>query len=567
MPAHLPAADERLFNGTAGSACQRRLDPGRIRRRQRWHFTNIFKAIMDGQTAYHPPLRLSNWLGYFAMCVGMFMAILDIQIVASSLPDIQSGLKIPFHALSWVQTAYLIAEIVAIPLTGWLTCLLSLRGLFLVAVTSFTLASAGCAASGSFAMLIVFRVLQGFSGGILIPIAFTAVFALFPQRLHVRATAVGGLMAMAAPMLGPAIGGYITETYSWPWLFLINVGPGIFAGTVGAALLRTEKADAAALERLDIPSLALFALALSALELGLKEAPKQGWTDPYPLFLFAVCGIGGYVAIRRCLARVRPLIDLRLLSDRCFAVGCFYSFVLGAALYGSVYLLPLFLGYVRLHTAFEIGQTMIVAGAVQLLTVPFVVLLVQRVDARLLTAVGFGLFALGLIANGFATYETDYAELFWPQVLRGAGVLLCLLPTTSMALEGRHGEGLANASGIFNLMRNLGGAIWIALIDTILEVRPPVHVADLMRRLHAGDPEAARFVGLPLEHFHGTPIGSLDGVSQFVQPLVERAAGVAAFNEGWLALGIFCAASLLVLPLLRRTAIKPQAASATVSSR
>ncbi|MEA2755669.1 MAG: transporter, family, multidrug resistance protein [Aliidongia sp.] len=498
-----------------------------------------------------------RWLGYLAMCVGMFMAILDIQIVASSLPEIQAGLHIPLEALSWVQTAYLIAEIVAIPLTGWLTSLLSLRLLFLIAVTGFTLASIGCAESASFAVMLGFRVIQGFAGGVMIPATFTAIFTLFPQNRQIAATAVGGLLAMAAPMLGPAIGGYITDTWSWPWLFLINVGPGILSVAVAALLLRTAPADRSALERLDLVSLILFAVALSALEIGLKDAPGSGWTGQWPLSLFVVSGLAGTIAIRRCLGRSKPLVEIRLLFRRDFATACFFSFTLGSVLYGSVYLLAVFLGLVRFHTAYETGLTMIVAGAAQFIALPFAAFLVRRVDARLLTGFGFATFALGLAANGFMTFESDYDALFWPQVLRGIGVVFCLLPTTSVALEPYEGAALANASALFNLMRNLGGAIWIALLDTILEGRDS-QVAALLRRLHGGDPSAAAFVGLPVEAFHGQRIESLDDISQFVDPLIQRAAAVAAFNQAWFALGGFCVLSLLALPLLKRSSAAPR---------
>ncbi len=486
------------------------------------------------------------------MCLGMFMAVLDIQIVASSLPDIQAGLAIPLDRLSWIQTAYLIAEIIAIPLTGWLTELLSLRVLFLAAVAGFTLASAGCAASGGFAVLIVFRIIQGFCGGAMIPAVFTAVFSLFPQRLHVRATAIAGIVAMIAPTLGPTLGGYITETYSWPFLFLINLGPGLLAFVAATAALRTAAGDRSALGRLDLVALALLALALATLELVLKEAPRRGWSDPVSLALLGVCLASGVAAIRRCLARRRPLVDLAALRDPGFAAGCFYSFVLGGGLYGSVYLLPLFLGYVRQHSAIEIGVVMIVTGAAQLAAAPVAAVLETRVDARLMTGCGYALFALGLLANGFATPETDFAGLFWPQILRGIGVMLCVLPTTSVALEGRQGAALADASGLFNLMRNLGGAVWIALIDTILETRTPSHVAALVARLQAGDVEAARFVGLPLERFHDLPLGPIDAATkEFIQPLVERAAATAGFNEAFLALGAFFLVSLAALPWLR----------------
>jgi MFS transporter, DHA2 family, multidrug resistance protein len=504
------------------------------------------------------PAGFAVWLGYLAMCAGMFMAILDIQIVASSLAEIQTGLAIPLDRLSWIQTAYLIAEIIAIPLTGWLTELLSLRTLFLAAIAGFTLASAGCAASTGFAELIAFRVVQGFCGGALIPAVFTAIFALLPERLHVRATAIAGTVAMLAPTLGPTLGGYITETYSWPWLFLINAPPGFLAGLTGIFFLRTSPRDRGALRRLDLVGLASLVVALATLELALKDAPVRGWGDPASLALLALCAASGGAAVMRCLTRTPPLVDLRLLRDGGFACACFYSFVLGGGLYGSIYLLPRFLFYVRGHTALEVGEAMLVTGVTQLICAPIAALLEKRIAARCLTACGYGLFGAGLVANGFLTPATDIPGsdlpgLVWPQILRGAGVMLCILPTMAVALEGKEGAALADASGLFNLMRNLGGAVWLALVDTILETRTPTHAAALVARLQAGDPEAARFVGLPLERFHNLPLGPIDDATrEFVQPLVERAAATLSFNEAFLALSAFFLLSLVALPWLRR---------------
>ncbi len=495
------------------------------------------------------------WVGYIAMCLGMFMAVLDIQIVSSSLADIQASLHIPLDRLSWIQTAYLTTEIIAIPLTGWLTRLLSLRGLFLGSVVGFTAASAGCAASHGFVMLLAFRMIQGACGGAMIPAVFTAVFMLFPPRLHIRATTIAGVFAMLAPTLGPTLGGYITEIYSWPWIFLINLLPGCLAGLVAVLTLTTEKPDRTALERLDGLSLVLLAVGLATLQLALREGPQRGWFDSYALALVVLCLVSSAAGIRRCRSRARPLIDFGALRDRCFAAGCFYSFVLGAGLYGSVYLLPLYLAFVRQQEPLEIGRIMIVTGVAQLIAAPIAAWLETRVAARLLTAAGYGLFAAGLMANGFATFETDFDGLFWPQILRGAGVMLCLLPTTAVALEGRTGAELADASALFNLLRNLGGAVWIGIIDTLLQTRPKRHVADLIDRLQAGDPAAAREVGLPLDRFHNLPLGPIDQATRdMVHPLVERAAAVATFNEAWLALGVFFVLSLLALPFLRSSA-------------
>src|SRR5882724_5051196 len=277
----------------------------------------------------------ATWVGYLVLCLGMFMAILDIQIVASSLPDIQLALHIATDRLSWIQTAYLIAEVIAIPLTGWLTRLMSLRGLFVAAMAGFTLSSLGCAASDQLATLLLFRIVQGFCGGALIPVVFTSVFAMFPQRSHVLATTIGGLFAMLAPTIGPVLGGYITENYSWHWLFLINVVPGFAAAVVAASLIRIGKPDWTLLARLDLPALMLIVACLASLELALKQGPKHIWNDGLIVSLVGLCPIAGVFAIRRCLSSPEPIIDVRCFADRNFSIGCFYSFVLGMGLFGS----------------------------------------------------------------------------------------------------------------------------------------------------------------------------------------------------------------------------------------
>jgi MFS transporter, DHA2 family, multidrug resistance protein len=496
----------------------------------------------------------ATWVGYIALCVGMFMAVLDIQIVASSLPEIQAGLEIPHKDLSWIQTAYLIAEIIAIPLTGWLTRLLSIRGLFVFAIGGFTLASVACAASTGFAPLIASRIVQGFCGGAIIPTVFTAVFLLFPVREQTRATVIGGAFAMLAPTLGPTLGGYITTTFSWHWLFLINLLPGILVAVAARLALPTSAVDWLLLRRLDYLSLLLLAISLASLELILNYAPLRGWGDAWVLAGVLLClGAGAWLA-RRSLAHERPMVDLRLFADRSFSVGCVYSFVLGAGLYGSVYLLPLFLGYVRDHTALQIGLVMLVTGTAQLVTAPIAAPLERRLDRRLLTAIGYSLFAAGLISNGFMTYQTDFDGLFWPQVLRGVAVLLCLLPTTSLALETLPPDRVADGSGLFNLMRNLGGAIAIAVVDTLLHVRPPAHVERLAERLKAGDVQAALEVGIPLERFLNAPTREIDeATKELLRPLVERAAAVGSFNDAWLLLGVVFLLSLALLPWLKQT--------------
>ena len=493
------------------------------------------------------PLTTGTWAGFAAMCTGMFMAILDIQIVATSLPTIQGALAIPAAKMSWVQTAYLIAEVVAIPLTGFLTRVLSMRWLFVLATSVFTLASMGCAASDSFATLIAWRVLQGFSGGTLIPAVFSAVFLLFPAERQSVATMIAGVLAVLAPTVGPIVGGWITETYSWHWLFLINILPGIAAAILAGLLLPPAPIRLNEARTLDILSLALMATALAALEVALKEAPERGWTAGLVLGLLAVSvvSLAGFIA-RTCKA-AHPIVNLGSFAQPSFAIGCVLSFVLGIGLFGSVYLMPVFLAFVRHHNALEIGAIMLVTGMAQLLMAPVAVALEQRLGARMLTAAGFALFAIGLGLSARQTPQTDFAEMFWPQVIRGLAIMFCLLPPTRLALGDLQKAQVADASGLFNLMRNLGGAIGIALIDTVIYSRSPTHAANLTRSLLAGDTKTAELIGL-------SPDIAFDAAAQTkIASLIEAAALTQAINDAWGMIAALTIAALVCVPFAKQS--------------
>jgi DHA2 family multidrug resistance protein len=495
----------------------------------------------------------SAWPGFAVMGVGMFMAILDIQVVATSIPTIQKALAVRPDQISWIQTAYLIAEVIAIPLTGVLTRLLSMRWLFVAAISIFTLASLGCASSSGFAALVAWRVLQGFAGGTLIPAVFSAVFMLFPLSRQGLATTIAGVLAVLAPTVGPVVGGWITQTFSWHWLFLINIAPGVLCAIGGLALLPVEAPQWSQSRRLDIASLAVMAIALAAVEVALKQAPDQGWGSAQVLGLFAVSLAAGALFVHRSLGARHPVVELRTLGRRNFAVGCLLSFVFGAGLFGSVYLLPVFLAFVRGHNALQIGQIMLVTGVAQLLTAPVAVALERRVDARILTAFGFLLFAVGLGMSVFGTPDTDFREMFWPQAVRGVAIMFCLLPPTRLALGALTIDEVPDASGLFNLMRNLGGAIGIALIDTVIYGRAPVLGRAIIQRLQAGDTATAKAVGIPLDLFRDQGRGPIDAdTAAMLKPMVDHLALARAIDEAWLLLALLTALAMLSLPFVHR---------------
>ncbi len=495
-----------------------------------------------------------GWVGFVAMSIGMFMAVLDIQIVASSLPEIQAALRISIDRLGWIQTAYLSAEIVAIPLTGWMTRIFSTRAAFVLCVLGFTASSMACAGAGDFWWLVAARVVQGFFGGFLIPLVFTAVFLMFADGpARVRATMIAGVMAMLAPTLGPTAGGFITERFSWHWLFLINVPVGIVVAAVVARMVSIDRREEDRGRGIDLAAVPLLVLFLAGLQVVLSEAPAQGWNSPAMLVIMLVCLLSGAIMVRRCLTHRAPLVQLSAFRQRNFTLGCVFSFALGVGLYGATFLLPLFLGAVRHHDPFEIGLIMTVTGGAQLIAAPVATLVERRSDPRLLTACGYGLLALGMIGNGFLQPADDFWEVAWQQAARGIAFMFCLLPTTSLALGALPSAEVPNASGLFNLMRNLGGAIGLAVVGTLIQQRVPTHVATLVERLEAGDTRAAQFVGLPLDQFIGRPVGPVDQATRdFVAPLVERAGLTLALNEAWLLLGGVILLPLAAAPFLCR---------------
>lgn len=496
------------------------------------------------------PYRL--WIGFGAMCIGMFMAILDIQIVITSLPVIQEALKLGADHMSWVQTSYLIAEVIAIPLTGLLTRVFTLRWLFCGAITAFTLASIGCAASVGFADLIFWRVMQGLAGGVLIPLVFSAIFLLFERGFQqTMATTMGGVLAVLAPAFGPITGGLLTESFSWHWLFLINVIPGIITLVAGLLSLPRERPQLSLLPSLDWVSVLLIAAGLAALEIGLKEAPDRGWLSLPVTGLFAILILFGVLAVRR----PKPVVDFQLLRDRNLAFGCGVSFLLGLGLFGSVYLMPVFLAFVRNHGPIDIGLIILVTGIAQLVTAPITVWLDRRYDARLLSAIGFAFFCIGLAMSVNQTVNTDYDEMFWPQIMRGSFVALCILPPTRFALGLLPREQVGDASGLYNLCRNLGGAIGIALIDTVLFTRGPEHAGMLTEMIHTNPMEAARLLGLTLDELPAAD-DAMGLIS--IMDAVQAASLTLAINEAWAVLAGITTLALVLLAVMGPIRSRPQ---------
>jgi MFS transporter, DHA2 family, multidrug resistance protein len=410
-----------------------------------------------------------KFLIFGVLAFGQFMALLDIQIVAASLRELQSGLSAGPDEISWVQTAYLMAELVMIPFSAYLAQAMSTRWLFTASAALFTASSVLCGFAWNIESMIAFRVLQGFTGGAMVPTVFGVGFTLFSGKQRAMIPAILGVVSVLAPTLGPTVGGLVTQTLGWRWIFFINVAPGIAVAILASSLVRLDRADLSMFRRIDWSHLIAMAVFLAGLEYVLEEGPRLDWFgDPHIVIATWVSFVAFLLFLERSLFSHSPIVRLSPFRKPTFVFACIFNLVIGFGIYSSTYLIPVYLGRVRGYDSLQIGTTVFVTGCAQLLSTVVAARLSETVDRRLVIAVGLSLFAFSLWLTSHLTTQWGFAELFWPQVVRGLSVMLCIVPSVGMALSLFQGAELRAASGLFNLMRNLGGAIGIAVVNTWL---------------------------------------------------------------------------------------------------
>ena len=502
-------------------------------------------------------------IAFATMCIGMFIALLDIQIVSASLRDIGGGLSAGADDTTWVQTSYLIAEIIVIPLSGWLASVMSTRWLFAASALGFTLTSLLCGLAWNIQSMIAFRALQGFLGGSMIPMVFTTAFMYFDGKQRVIAAATIGAIASLAPTLGPVVGGWITDMLSWQWLFYINLLPGLVVTVVVPLMVRVDKPDLSLLKGADYLSMALLAVFLGCLEYTLEEGPRWNWFGDTTIAITAwTAALSGIAFIARSLTAARPIVDLRALKDRNFALGSLFSFITGIGIFATIYLTPLFLGRVRGYGALDIGLAVFSTGVFQVMSIPLYAFLASRFDLRWILFAGLALFALSMWEFMPITHDWGAHQLLLPQALRGMAQQLSVPPVVTLALGALPPARLKLASGLFNLMRNLGGAIGIAACATVLNDRTNLHFQRLAERLHDGNEAMSGFLASA-----GAPLSSLpsgDAATAALRQLwslTYREALTMTFSDAFLLVMVCFVAALLFVPLLRKIA-PPSAPSA-----
>ncbi len=501
------------------------------------------------------PLRM--WSAVVGSTLGAFMAILNIQIVNASLADIQGAIGAGTDDGGWISTSYLIAEIVVIPLSAWLARVFSVRNYLLVNAILFLVFSVACALAANLQQMIVLRAIQGFTGGVLIPMAFTIIITLLPKPKQPIGLALFALSATFAPAIGPTIGGYFTENWGWEYIFYINLVPGALMVAMLWASLDRAPMNLGLLAKGDWPGIITMAIGLAALQTVLEEGNKEDWFGSefiVRLSVIAAVSLTLFLVIELKVAH--PLLNLRLFARRNFGFGILANFLLGIALYGSVFVLPIYLTRIQGYNSEQIGLVLAWTGIPQLLLIPLVPRLMKRFDIRLLIIVGFALFAASNFMNVHMTGDYASDQLFWPNVVRAVGQALVFTPLSAIATSGIEPENAGSASALFNMMRNLGGAVGIASLQTFLSKREQFHSNILTNSVsvfeEATRDRLARMTGYFMSH--GVSDQALAGHKAVVAIALKlrRQANIMAFSDTFFLLGIALVVALIATLLLKK---------------
>jgi len=505
-----------------------------------------------------PPSALptaTKFLIFGVMAFGQFMALIDIQIVAASLNDVQAGLSAGPDEISWIQTGYLIAELIMIPFAAFLAQALSTRWLFALSAGLFTLSSALCGMAWDIESMILFRVIQGFVGGAMVPTVFATGFALFEGKQRAMIPAILGMVSVLAPTLGPTVGGWITDAVGWRWIFYVNIVPGALVTLLAVRLIRVDRPNLGMLHTIDYSHLAAMAVFLGGLEFVLEEGPRNDWFQDPEIAIGAWVSLVAFVLfLERSFRSGGPVVRLSPFRKPTFVFACVFNLVIGFGIYASTYLIPVFLGRVRGYNAMEIGTTVVVTGCAQLLSVIVAARASQAVDQRIIIGAGLSLFAFSLFLTSHLTPEWGFMNFLWPQALRGFSIMLCIVPSVTFALGGFQGPELRYASGLFNLMRNLGGAVGIAVVNTWLADFTRLHLQRFGEATAFGHSQIAEFTaGLAAELTRVTPDAAqaLLMAQGELARVLGRQALTLAFNDAFRLMAWMFLVAMVMIPFCR----------------
>jgi DHA2 family multidrug resistance protein len=496
------------------------------------------------------------WLITVAVMAGTFMVVLDTTVVNVSLPHIAGSLSASIEESTWALTSYLAANAIVLPITGWLANYFGRRRLLLVAVVSFTAASFMCGLAPSLPILIFFRIIQGATGGVMQPLSQAIMLEAFPPHERGQAMALWGMGIVAAPIFGPVLGGWLTDSYSWRWIFYINIPIGVLSVVMIRAFIHDPHYIKRASARIDAWGIGLLAVGIGALQIALDKGQEEDWfASDWITTLIVVAVVGLIAFVVRELVIRDPVVDLRVFRLRTYSAGVLLISLMGFVMYGTLVLHPVLLQTLLGYPPLQAGIAMAPRGIGTVLMMPLVGVLISRMDPRGLLAAGLLIGAGSLFWFGHLSLDAGFSNIVWPQFVQGIGFGLLFVPLTTVTMDPIPKERMGNATSLFNLLRNLGGSLGIATVETMLTRLQQVHTNVLGAHVDAYNLQtrtllhglAGRMVatGSDATTAHSRALGAMFG-------LVERQAAMLSFVDAFHLLGmIFLVITPLVL-LMRR---------------
>jgi MFS transporter, DHA2 family, multidrug resistance protein len=502
------------------------------------------------------PKPINPWIVTIAVMLGTFMEILDTTVVNVSIPHIAGNMGATVEEGTWVVTSYLVSNAIILPMSGWLANRFGRRRVMMTCVAGFTLTSLLCGLATSLEWLIFFRVLQGLTGGGLQPLSQAVLLETFPPKRHGTAMAAFGLGIIFAPILGPTLGGWITDNYTWRWIFYLNLPVGAISVMMISAFVRDPHyIGKHRTGGVDLWGIGFLALGFGMLQVVLDTGQRKDWFGSTQIRLWTALCVSGLVAmvIRELKAR-HPIVDLRALRDRTFSAGVFLMTMLGFVLYASLVLLPIFLQTLLGYPALQAGLALSPRGLGSLVMMPITGQLTNRYDPRKLIFVGLGVGAWSMFSLSHLNLNAGYWDIFWPQVIQGGAMAFLFIPLMAVSMSNIAKEKMGNATSIYNLMRNIGGSFGIATMTTFLARRNQVHQNQIISHVTSFDVSTQMMLRGMKSWFQMHGSNSVDAARKSlgaIYGMVQRQAAMLSFVEAFWVMGVIFLCMTPLLFLLR----------------
>jgi MFS transporter, DHA2 family, multidrug resistance protein len=499
---------------------------------------------------------INPWIIAISVMLGTFMEVLDTTVVNVSLQHIAGSLSVTPEEATWVLTSYLVANAIVLPLTGWLSNYFGRRNILLMSVGGFTVFSFLCGIAPNLPLLIIFRVFQGATGGGLQPLSQAILMESFPPEKRAKAMAFWALGIVVAPMLGPVLGGWITDSYSWRWLFYINIPIGIAAVVMALLFIHDPPYIKRGEGGVDYWGIGYLALGIGALQIMLDKGQEEDWFGSHFIIILVIlCVVGFAFFLVRELVTDHPVVQLRIFKNRTYATGVFLMTVLGFVLYGSTVLLPLWLQTLMGYSALEAGMAMLPRGLGSFLFMPVVGILMGKIEARKLLAAGLIIASFSIWQLSRLNLNAGYWDIFWPQLLQGSSMGLLFVPLTTITNGLIPKEQMGNATSLFNLMRNIGASIGIASVTTISSRHAQIHANTLSANVNPYNPLAQNMLAQMKSAFMARGMDAATAAKQAAAGLygmVQQQAAMMGYVDVFFLLAIMFAACLPLILIMKK---------------